>query len=312
VVITVDDAFFHDEEDVFSLADILQGIAGDRDNIGEFTGFEGADFVGQAQEIGIRGSSRLKRINGLHTKVHHLVKLFGVSPVGINGGVGAKSNLDAFGEGALKGGVDGVGSGVGFGGDGWGHVNATIKHFLEPLNGHEGGHEVGAALLHHVESLVVEEAAVFDGIDASSNGAFGGFRAVGMSSGFAAQGMGFVNDGVEFFLGELRRIHIIGGRKNAAGGADLDHVRAVLVVKADGIASFIRAVNHPFQRARLVAEKALAKTILKIAVATRSTQGMHRDKHAWSRHNTITNGIAQANIEIIAGTDVANGSEAGH
>jgi len=39
---------------------------------------------------------------------------------------------------------------------------------------------------------------------------------------------------------------------------------------------------------------------------------MHGDEHAGSRHNAVANGVAQANIEVIGGADVANGGEAGH
>src|SRR5208337_4513700 len=101
-------------------------------------------------------------------------------------------------------------------GDGRGDIEAAVKFFLEALNGHECGHKVSAVLLHQVESFVVQEAAMLDGIDAGPNSAFGGFRAVGVSGSLAPQSVGFVDDGVEFLLRELRRIDIIGGREYAA------------------------------------------------------------------------------------------------
>ena len=136
LVIAVDDAFLHHEEDVLGLADILQWVTWNGDDIGEFTGFQRADFVCQAEEIGIGRSSRPERINGLHTQVNHLVELFGITPMRINGGVSAQPNFDAFDQRALEGGMRGVDRGMGFGGDGRRDIKTTVKLFLQALNGH--------------------------------------------------------------------------------------------------------------------------------------------------------------------------------
>jgi len=40
-------------------------------------------------------------------------------------------------------------------------------------------------VLHHVQGFIVEEGTVFEGIDASANGAFGRFGAVAMCGNFA-------------------------------------------------------------------------------------------------------------------------------
>ena len=62
------------------------------------------------------------------------------------------------------------------------------------------------------------------------------------------QCVGFVDDGVEFFLRELRCIDVVGGRKNAATGARFDNVGAVFVIEADGLTRLIGAIDHAFFR----------------------------------------------------------------
>jgi len=52
-LISIDDAFFHDEKDFFSLTDILRGVAGDGDDVRELTGVQRADLVLQAKELGV-------------------------------------------------------------------------------------------------------------------------------------------------------------------------------------------------------------------------------------------------------------------
>src|SRR5258706_4226961 len=39
---------------------------------------------------------------------------------------------------------------------------------------------------------------------------------------------------------------------------------------------------------------------------------MHGDEHARARHNAIANGVAQTDVEIVVGADVAHGGEASH
>jgi len=124
--------------------------------------------------------------------------------------------------------------------------------------------------------------------------------------------MGFVNDSVQLFLGELRSVDVVGGREHSAGSANFDHVRAVFVVKADGIASLIRAVDHAFEWSGFVAKDSLAKPGLIIAVTTGGPEGVDCDKHAGARNIAVGDRIAKADVEIVYGTNVTNSREAGH
>ena len=80
-VVFVDDAFFHDEEDVFDGADVLGWVAGDGDDVGELADFEGAGAVGDAEESGVGRRASLQRVDRFHSEVGHLVKFFSVAAV---------------------------------------------------------------------------------------------------------------------------------------------------------------------------------------------------------------------------------------
>src|SRR5579863_4556638 len=108
------------------------------------------------------------------------MKFLGVAPVAINASVGAQPDFYVLGEGTLKRLMHGGDGGARFGFNGGGHVDAAIELLLNALDGHQGGNEVGAVLVHHVERFVVEKAAVFNRIDACTDGALGGLRTVGM------------------------------------------------------------------------------------------------------------------------------------
>ena len=84
------------------------------------------------------------------------------------------------------------------------------KHGFATFERHERGDPNGAALLHHFERLVVKERAVFDGVDAGADGALGAGGAMGMGGGFLAQGVGFVDERVQFFLRQLRGVDFVG------------------------------------------------------------------------------------------------------
>src|SRR5258706_13682568 len=55
-------ASLHDEAHFLRLDDVLQGIARDRHEIGELAFLEGADLVGEAEEVGAAGGGRDQRL----------------------------------------------------------------------------------------------------------------------------------------------------------------------------------------------------------------------------------------------------------
>src|SRR5580698_5281968 len=106
-----------------------------------------------------------------------------------------------------------------------------------------------------------------------------------MSCRLAPQGVSLVHKRVQFRLGQLRNIDIVGGRKYTAAGARLDDVRPVLDVEAHGAACLFRIIDHSVLRPRLVTEQAVSKGILIVTVAASRPERMHRDQHARPRYD---------------------------
>jgi hypothetical protein len=46
-IVPVNDAFLHDEENMFGLADIFDGVARDGYDVGDFTGLQRAESIGK-------------------------------------------------------------------------------------------------------------------------------------------------------------------------------------------------------------------------------------------------------------------------
>ena len=84
------------------------------------------------------------------------------------------------------------------------------------------------------DAFVVDQAAVLDGIDAGADGILDRLRAVSVGGDFAAEFVSLFGDGLHFLERVLRRAGLIAFAEDAAGGADLDEVGAVL----DGFADF--------------------------------------------------------------------------
>lgn len=60
------------------------------------------DFVRQAEQIRVRGSSCSQCVDRLHAQIHHLEKLFRVASVRIHGGIRSHTDLDALRQRFLK------------------------------------------------------------------------------------------------------------------------------------------------------------------------------------------------------------------
>ena len=66
---------------------------------------------------------------------------------------------------------------------------------------------------------------MLDRIDAGTDRAFGSLGAMRVGSSAAIRRVCLINERVHLVLRQLRRIDVVVERENAAGAADLDHVR---------------------------------------------------------------------------------------
>ena len=81
-----------------------------------------------------------------------------------------------------------------------------------PRAGKQRRYQVDVLLLHLQQRIVLEKAAVFYRIDSRGDGHFRGTVAVAVGSHFAPPIVCFGDDGVHFFLSQLRIVHGIGQR----------------------------------------------------------------------------------------------------
>src|SRR5262249_35754393 len=150
---------------------------------------------------------------------------------------------------------------------------SLFERFAQALGGHQRRNIIGPARFHQVERFVVEKRSVLDGIDAGADGAFGSFGSVGVGSGFAAKGVGFVDQRVELGLRELRGVDVVGEGKNAAGRAGLDHIGAVLDIEAHGGAHSVGAVGDSVRDSRFAAEDLVGVAGIVVAMAAGGSDG---------------------------------------
>src|SRR6266851_9280308 len=101
-IISIDHAFFHDEEHLFGLADIFRRVAGDGHDVGEFPGVQRTNLVLQAEKFGVGQGRGTQCIDGLHAEINHQVKFFGIAAMLIDGSVGAETDFYAFSQSVLK------------------------------------------------------------------------------------------------------------------------------------------------------------------------------------------------------------------
>src|SRR5580704_13681072 len=92
-VVSDDGAALHYEFYGFQDADIGRGIARNRDDVGGVACFDGADFVGLADQVGGLECGGLDCVDGFHAPLHHLCELLRVVAVGIHAGVRTEGHL---------------------------------------------------------------------------------------------------------------------------------------------------------------------------------------------------------------------------
>src|SRR6266403_1531905 len=304
-VIANNGSALHDELDRFENVYVGEKVATDGDKIGIVACFERTDFVSPAKEIrGIDGGG-LDGIERLHAPFDHLAKLSRVVAVRVDAGIRAESHLRA----GLKSMAeiftlqaadflflfDGFGKHARF--------RAFLQNVIVVVNVED---EIGAVLLGEGDAFVVDQAGMFDGVNAGADGVLDGLRAMRVRGDLATELVGFFGDGLHFLEGVLRRAGLVSFAEHAAGGADLDHVGAVL----DGFAHFGASgpgtVGDAFRLVVIFGRQQIV-----VAMAARDAKRRAGSAHARTFDVAGVDGIAEGNIRVTASADVPNGGEAG-
>ena len=156
----------------------------------------------------------------------------------------------------------------GLGSNGRWEVTLDLRHLHHRLPSEEGGDKVGPCLLEQLDGLLIQEAAVIDGVDASTKGRLDPIRTMGMGRHPAPEAVGRLNDGLQLVVEELLGGPRIGPRQNSPGGRELDHVRTALDLQSDSLTARVRTICDPQCGTRKV-EQVLAIPMGVIAMTAR-------------------------------------------
>ena len=153
--------------------------------------------------------------------------------------------------------------------------------------------EVGVVLLSELDAFVIDEAGVFDRIDASLNGVSDGLCSVRMGSHFAAELVGFFGDGLHFFESVLLGSREIALREHTTGSADFDEIRPIFHGFAHLLTGSPRAIGDAG-----FGEVKLRRQQIIVAVASSNPERRPRDVHTGSRDLAGVDSVAEGDIAV--------------
>ncbi len=128
-----------------------------------------------------------------------------------------------------------------------------------------------------------------------------------------AQAMRLVHHRSHFIERELGSVDLVGQRHDAARGAELDDIGAVLHVEADRFAKVGRAVRDAIGVVGLPARGAEVKARIAIGMAAGRADQIDCHQHPGTRELSLGDRIAQAHIDKAVGIEashIAHGGEA--
>ena len=128
---------------------------------------------------------------------------------------------------------------------------------------------------------------------------------MGVRGDLAAEAMCVGDDGAQFLLGVLRVLGIVAQRQDAAGGADLDDVSAVL----DDLAHLVLHVFDAVSDADLGGMPLVGQQVV-VAMSAGNAQRRTAGVDARTGHVARIDGVAQGDVSEFGGTDVADRGEA--
>jgi hypothetical protein len=122
--------------------------------------------------------------------------------------------------------------------------------------------------------------------------------------------MCFFDDGVHLVLRELRGVDGIGEREHAARGHRFDDVGAELDLVAHGGAAFVGAVADSIDRSAL-GDADRGWNGVGVAMSAGGTDRMNSHEHARSGDVAGGDGVAQADVDVVARAEVAHRGHSG-
>ena len=296
-------ATLHHEHRMFQHAHVGQRIALDRDQIAITPRGNRADIGGAVKVFCCGCGGRGNRLDRGHAPFDHFGELPGVVAVGIDPGIGAEQQRYACG-------MRGAECFALFAADHAFLVETFGKHAVAGAFGQDivvvvDIHvERGALFARQAKAGVVGQACVFDRVDTGAQRAVDAFGAVRMRRNAQPQHMRLVRHRLHFIERHLLRADGIALGQDAAGGADLDHLRAVLVHLAHQRAEFLGRIGNvgplPVERRRQFGG---------VAMPPGGAQRIGRGHNTRAGDFTLFDGLTQRDIGKSVGPDIAHRGE---
>ena len=138
------------------------------------------------------------------------------------------------------------------------------------------------------------------------------FVAVRVRGDLASRFVGLVGGDLQLFEGKLLGAGTVSFGEHAAGAKNLDHVDAVLHLRAHDVTHLIRTVGNLVVALRREERDAgLGRVVIQVAVAARDRNSRPAGHHARTDDVSLVDVVAQINSHERTRADVAHGREAG-
>src|SRR5207248_3915959 len=116
-------------------------------------------------------------------------------------------------------------------------------------------------------------------------------------------------DGGHLLQRELGRVHRVSEREHPSGGHELDDVGAVFGLPAYGVAALIGPGADSLADARR--DDAVGGKRIDVRMAAPRTDWVERYQHAGTDDESVADGVAQAEIDVLGRSQIAHGGEPG-
>ncbi len=181
-----------------------------------------------------------------------------------------------------------------------------LQVLVHVLAEEERRHEVRPVPLQGGDRRVVHQVPVLDRVHTRVRGPAHALGAVRVRGHLPAEPVGVRHDRLHLLERVLRRVRVVSLREHPAGRADLDHVRAVLDDLADLVLHSLDAVRHAVS---LEAKRRRQQVL--VAVPARDAERRPRRDDAGADDVAVVDGVAQGDVRVVAGAQVAHGREPG-
>src|ERR1051326_4689825 len=305
------DSALHHKANGLQRTHVLQGIVGHGNHVRILAGFQRAHVFGASDEIGGAASGGADGLGRRHFVLHHVEELLRVIAMRIHAGIGAKRHLGAAFYRALK--VLALqASDRAFLVDiflGQPELDGLAEDVIVVINVH---HQVDAVLFGQTDAFVINQAGVFDGINAGKDCIFDSLRTVRVRRDLAAGHMRLVGSGFQLFRSKLRSARTIALGEDTTRGKNLDYVNAVFHLGTHYVANLVNAIGDlEVALFRKHGDACLRRKVIQVAVPAGNRDARPAGYDTRSGNQAFIDGVAQINGQKWKRAHIAHAGKAG-